>query len=958
MLAALILNVNTVVSKERLVETLWDDPPPSAVRNVQTYIAQLRKAAPLGARLLTKEMGYLFEADVEEVDLLRFEEAIRAARGHASKKAWHAADRRFSTALALWRGKPAEGAWLTGPLLGRPQEVIEDLRPLMAEQPLNEHAWRLLMQAYSQAGQRDKALASFRRARSVLIDELGGRGVGRSALAVHVAHQLRADVPDGQLYANLRGGDPQAADPEEVLGRFLRALGMDDTAVPTGLDQRAELYRGLLANGRYLVVLDDARGESQIQPLLPGTSGCAVLVTARHRLTALPAARLIDLPVMPPAESLELLRRLIDADRAAAAPEDAALLVRLCGGLPLAVRIAGARLAARPHWALSQLATQLSDTRERLGQLSHGPQAVRASLAMSYHRLTAPARRLFRLLGTLEAADFAPWVAAALLDLPSTEAEDLLEQLVDVRLLDVARHAPAGRARFHFHDLTRIYARECAQVDEPVHERHAALHRVMSAWLALVRQAHIRLCGGDYRRLRGRGPHWSPEAHVLDSYVRRDPLEWVDTERAAIVAAVRQSAALEAGEVGWELASTAMSLFEARSFHDEWRIAHEIALRSARTAGDARGQAATLIGLGRLDLAHDRLARARTAFERASELSEQAGDRHGHALALVNLAEIHRLRSRAEEALDCYEQAAGGLAHAEDRGTMVTVLRGVGRIHFSYGRLEQADAFITEAIRVADDIGDVRSCEFSRIVLREIELVRDRPAVAETCFRLAMRRLEALGFPRGTAYAAMRPASARLEQQDLDRVSLPAIVSQWDDMARVAGSPATNQVRAHDLIRMMTADGRLTGLGNAFAHYGRIFKSLHLLQILHMEEYRRMIGAQLNIGESRHFLARRVFFGNLGRLTRGYERGMEDQVGALGLDLNAITWRNSLYVDAAVKQLEAGAMGIEGGQISPEIRARLSPLVFEHINFHGSYPFHSPDLGGGPRDATTPDEEE
>jgi len=183
----------------------------------------------------------------------------------------------------------------------------------------------------------------------------------------------------------------------------------------------------------------------------------------------------------------------------------------------------------------------------------------------------------------------------------------------------------------------------------------------------------------------------------------------------------------------------------------------------------------------------------------------------------------------------------------------------------------------------------------------------------------------------------------------LRRVSIPAILSHWDDMARVAGSLATGQVRAYDLIRMMMADGRVTGLGSAFASYGRIFKTLHLLQVIHVEEYRRMIGAQLNVGESRHNLARRVFFGNLGRLMRGYERGMEDQLGALGLGLNAIVWWNSLYIDAAVRQLEAGGLGI-----SPEIRARLSPLAFEHVNFHGFYSFHRPDLGGGLRDLSRP----
>lgn len=183
----------------------------------------------------------------------------------------------------------------------------------------------------------------------------------------------------------------------------------------------------------------------------------------------------------------------------------------------------------------------------------------------------------------------------------------------------------------------------------------------------------------------------------------------------------------------------------------------------------------------------------------------------------------------------------------------------------------------------------------------------------------------------------------------LRRVSVPAILAEWDDMMRVAGSLATSKVRAYDLIKMMTAGGRLTGLGNAFAAYGRIFKTLHLLQVIQVEAYRRMIGTQLNMGESRHDLARNVFFGNLGRLSRGYERGMENQLGALGLGLNAITWWNSLYVDAAVNRLEAGGLGV-----GPAIRARLTPLLFAHINFHGSYPLQRPDLQGRLRDLHDP----
>ena len=169
-------------------------------------------------------------------------------------------------------------------------------------------------------------------------------------------------------------------------------------------------------------------------------------------------------------------------------------------------------------------------------------------------------------------------------------------------------------------------------------------------------------------------------------------------------------------------------------------------------------------------------------------------------------------------------------------------------------------------------------------------------------------------------------------------------------MLQVAGSLVTSQVRAYDLIRMMTADGRrTTGLGRAFAHYGRIFKSMHLLHVAHLEDYRRMMGAQLNVGEGRNGLARAVFFANLGQLRRGYERGMEDQLGALGLGLNAIVYWNSLYIDAAVKKLAAGGM-----QISPEIRAHLSPLQWEHINFHGTYPFNRPELPGRLRDLRDP----
>ncbi|MEV4106048.1 BTAD domain-containing putative transcriptional regulator [Nonomuraea sp. NPDC049695] len=876
LLASLLLNVNSPVSQDRLLAALWEKPPPSAVANLQSYVAQLRKTLPPGSRLLTKGSGYLLQTGAGEVDLLVFDEGVRQARLNVERGDARAAAEGFRRALALWRGSPAEGARLGGDMpamvseleerrtaarldyaetrlvVGPHREVIDDLRHLLTDQPLRERAWHLLMLALARTGRRDQALEAYRQAREVLVRELGiepgtelrrlqatilrgelpsaaagpqavcqlppdiadfvGRGeevaaavealceyrapavplcaisgqggVGKTALAVHVAHLVRHDFPDGQLYINLRSAGNHRVDPEEALGRFLRALGVDSAAVPSGLDQRAELFRDKLANRRYLVVLDDAADEGQIQPLLPGTPGCAVLITSRHRLSALPAARMIDLPVMPSGEALELLRHLIGADRAAEAPGEADMLVHLCGGLPLAVRIAGAKLAARPHWSLSRLVTRLNDTGSRLRQLSHGSQEVRASLAVGYQGLTPAARRLFRLLGLLEAPDFAVWTAAALLDLPHHEAEDLIEELADARLLDVAARDPSarlpetahpdpsarlpetthpdpsGHTRFRFHDLTRMYARECAEADEPEDERTAAVRRALSACLTLTRQAHVRLCGGAYRLLRGDSPLWQPEIVI------RDPLTWVEAERASIVAGVRQSAALDADELCWELAASAVSLFETRSLYDEWRTTHETALRATRASGDVRGQASVLNGLARLSIAQYDMLRSERLLEESLELFEKAEERHGHALALVNMGELRGLQGRHTDALACYNQAADALAKTGDRGTEITIVRGIGRIHVSQGRLDLATPYVRRAMRLAEDIGDVRSREFARVLLGEIELARGDHAAAEDCFSQAMACFDTLGFPRGTAYASLALASARLAQRD------------------------------------------------------------------------------------------------------------------------------------------------------------------------------------------------
>jgi transcriptional regulator with XRE-family HTH domain len=288
----------------------------------------------------------------------------------------------------------------------------------------------------------------------------GPAGVGKTALAVHWAHQVRAMFPDGQLYVDLRGARADA------LSGFLRALGVDGRCIPDDAGERASLYRSLLADRRMLVLLDNAAGAAQVRPLLPAGTGNVVVITSRSRLAGLAglaAADVAGLGVLPPGQAVELLGKIAGRDRIARDPEAAAELSALCEYLPLALRIAGARLAAKPHWRLRRLAGRLAVDERRLDELTLGDLAVRASIELSYRSLGQTERRAFRLLGLLDAADFTPWMLAALLGVPAAQAEDIAERLREAELLDMAGEDVAGQPRFRFHGLTRLYSRElCA----------------------------------------------------------------------------------------------------------------------------------------------------------------------------------------------------------------------------------------------------------------------------------------------------------------------------------------------------------------------------------------------------------------------------------------------------------------------------------------------------------------
>ncbi|MCW2902040.1 MAG: hypothetical protein JWO67_4305 [Streptosporangiaceae bacterium] len=311
----------------------------------------------------------------------------------------------------------------------------------------------------------------------------GCGGVGKTTLAVHVAHRLRERFCDGRLYADLRAADGRAADPSEVLARLLRRLGLEPGEIPGCREDRAELYRARLYGRRVLVVLDNADDEAQVRPLLPGSGTCSVIVTSRRRLTGLPGAVPVELGMFTDAQATELLCRVAGADRVLAEPAAAALIARLCDRLPLALRIAAARLAAKPHWRLEGFARRLADERRRLDELTHADLEVRGSIGLSHNGLSSPAQRVLRLLGLLDWPDFGTGPAAALLDVGDDQAEELIEELIDARLVEPAGRDAAGGARYRLPDLVRVYARERAAGDETAAERHAALSRALTTRL-------------------------------------------------------------------------------------------------------------------------------------------------------------------------------------------------------------------------------------------------------------------------------------------------------------------------------------------------------------------------------------------------------------------------------------------------------------------------------------------
>ncbi|SFQ53830.1 AfsR/SARP family transcriptional regulator [Amycolatopsis rubida] len=806
LLALLLLNVNSTVSVDWLVDELWEAPPKSVRQQIHNAVAGVRRTLSgyPGLQISTSPAGYLLEAERSAIDLHVFSDRVKNVERIDPMGCLDNSVAELREALALWRGRVLLG--ITSPAIdaiatsmeerrlvarerlaalrlasGEFATVVGELREMVSQYPLRESLRYNLMLALYKAGWQADALEVFDHARRELAEELGvdpgpqlralhadilqgardigvlvngeirtleapgthssalaaerpaqcylpndtrdffGRsdeltdlladievssptalsisaiggmgGVGKTALAVHLAHRVLADYPDGQFFIDLHGFTlgVEPLTPAEALDSLLRDSGVAGELVPPALEGRVARWRAHMAGKRAIVVLDNAVNVEQVRPLLPGTAGILVVITSRRKLAALEGMTSIDLDVLPHSDAIEVFRLVAGKRRTEAEAEAISNVVRLCGRLPLALRIAGSRFRERPAWTVADLVIRLEGQARRGKFLEVEGCSVADVLRVSYRYLRPLGKRVFRMLGLHPGADFDKYAAAALAGISAEEAEETLEALLDDNL--VRQDVPG---RYYFHDLVRDCAHElCVDVDS--REDRDLAQRALLDYYVHAAFAHCE----PLSRIELGMPQAERPAFWTDAEVQASTSAGgFEYEFGNIVSSAQFAAERNWHRTAWQLACMVQPYLRSRNYDGNSRKLCELGVASARSDGSELAESICLQGLAAVHRERGSTAEAHQHLNRALRLSRASGDEAVHMEQLTNLGALFSNEDRLQASLDAYLAAEEKAAQLKNIDMLRTIRNNLGVACRDLGRFDEALDYLHAALEL------------------------------------------------------------------------------------------------------------------------------------------------------------------------------------------------------------------------------------------------------------------
>jgi tetratricopeptide (TPR) repeat protein len=664
--------------------------------------------------------------------------------------------------------------------------------PPVITQPDSRQSPRQLRPDVTTFVNRTRELGALDRAQQAarLVVLVGPPGVGKTAFALHWAHRVRGRYEDGQLFADL-GGPGRPVELAEVFGRFLRALGVAPQQVPLDQDEQATMFRSLTAGRRFLMLLDNVASAEQVRALLPASSTSVTVATSRSQLGALIAdgARFVQVDRLTARDGVALLARTVGPTRVDAEPSPARDLVTLCGGLPIALCVAAARLVSRPKWTLEKVVADLVDERRRLARLSFSDDlSVKAVFDVSYQALSSPAARLYRLLGLHPGPDFDTGVAAAVLHTSLPSAEPLVDELLGASLLE-----ETGPDCYRFHDLIRLHAVSLVQQEDSSTDRTLAVRRMLDWYLATATEAGKVVT--PHRRVLRRDIEHGPvdEVRFAD---HTEALDWLDRQRRNLLAAARTAFEHGLAATTWQLADAMWGLFLFRTHYHDWMQFDLLAVEATRGGQDTAAEAEAQDRLGLLFHALGRNDEALDHMRRAAHLWQELGDRHRVAGSTERFGFAYLDQGRTELAIEHFHRALDGYRDVGERRSVGLALISIARALIEAGRADEAIGHAREASRELTGLTPPDPYNHARalLVLGRAETVTGDWGAAREHLEETLAAMREVKSPLGEADAHW--ALAELYERSGERDQAREFYRLTEVMLTELGNPGVGRVRS------------------------------------------------------------------------------------------------------------------------------------------------------------------